>query len=44
HTFFKREDSKVTCVHSCSAALQLSLQACGVKCGDEVLVPNTCLI
>ncbi|MDR1390774.1 MAG: aminotransferase class I/II-fold pyridoxal phosphate-dependent enzyme, partial [Holosporales bacterium] len=40
HTFFKREDSKVTCVHSCSAALQLSLQACGVKCGDEVLVPT----
>ena len=40
HKFFGREDSKVTCVHSCSAALQLSVQACDIGRGDEVLVPT----
>lgn len=38
--FFKRPESKVTCVHSCTAALQLSVQACGIKPGDELLVPS----
>ena len=38
--FFGRSDSKVTCVNSCSAALQLAIQACDIKSGDEVLVPT----
>ncbi|MDR0695603.1 MAG: DegT/DnrJ/EryC1/StrS family aminotransferase [Holosporales bacterium] len=40
HKFFARADAKVTCVHSCTAALQLSVQACGIGIGDEVLVPT----
>lgn len=40
HCFFGRSESSVTCVHSCSAALQLSIQACGIGLGDEVLVPT----
>jgi dTDP-4-amino-4,6-dideoxygalactose transaminase len=40
HKFWKRKESSVTCVHSCTAALQLSLQASGIKRGDEVLVPT----
>ena len=39
-TFFKRPDSKVTCVNSCTAAIQLSVQASGISSGDEVLVPT----
>ena len=39
-SFFKRPDSKVTCVHSCTAAIQLSIQALGISQGDEVLVPT----
>lgn len=39
-SFFKRPDSKVTCVHSCTAAIQLSIQALGISWGDEVLVPT----
>ena len=38
--FFGRRDADVTCVHSCSAALQLSIQTCDIKAGDEVLVPT----
>lgn len=38
--FFKRNESKVTCVQSCSAAIQLSVQALGISQGDEVLVPT----
>ncbi len=38
--FFGREDADVTTVHSCTAAIQLALQACGIKPGDEVLVPT----
>lgn len=38
--FFGRDDSKVTSVNSCSAALQLAIQACDIKQGDEVLVPT----
>ena len=34
--FFER---KVICVNSGTAALHLALQACGIKNGDEVLVP-----
>ena len=40
HEFFGRPESKVTCVHSCSAALQLSVQACDIGRDDEVLVPT----
>jgi dTDP-4-amino-4,6-dideoxygalactose transaminase len=40
HEFFNRKDSKVTCVSSCTAALQLAVQGCGIKPGDEVLVPT----
>lgn len=40
HKFFGRRESDVTCVHSCTAALQLSIQACGIRDGDEVLVPT----
>ncbi|MDR2667259.1 MAG: DegT/DnrJ/EryC1/StrS family aminotransferase [Holosporales bacterium] len=40
HKFWGRKDSGVTCVNSCSAALQLSLQASGIKRGDEVIVPT----
>ena len=40
HEFFGRNDSQVTCVHSCTAALQLSVQACDISIGDEVLVPT----
>lgn len=35
--FFGRE---AICVSNGTAALQLALQGCGVKCGDEVLVPS----
>jgi len=38
--FFKRNESKVTCVQSCSAAIQLSVQALGISEGNEVLVPT----
>ena len=38
--FFGNLNAKVTCVHSCTAALQLALQACDIKPGDEVLVPT----
>ena len=31
---------QVLCVNTCTAALQLALQACGVGPGDEVLVPT----
>ncbi len=40
HKFFGRDDANVTCVHSCTAALQLSIQACDITIGDEVLVPT----
>ena len=40
HKFFGRPESNVTCVHSCSAALQLSVQACDIIFGDEVLAPT----
>ncbi|MDR3224543.1 MAG: DegT/DnrJ/EryC1/StrS family aminotransferase [Holosporales bacterium] len=40
HKFFGRREATVTCVHSCTAALQLSLQACNIYHGDEVLVPT----
>ena len=40
HEFFGRDDADVTCVHSCTAALQLSIQACDIGVGDEVLVPT----
>lgn len=40
HKFFGRSDANVTCVHSCTAALQLAIQACDIGIGDEVLVPT----
>ena len=40
HKFFGRTDAYVTCVHSGTAALQLSIQACDIKADDEVLVPT----
>ena len=40
HSFFGRKESKVVCVNSCTAALQLAVQACGIGNGDEVLVPT----
>ena len=40
YKFFGRIDAYVTCVHSCTAALQLSVQACDIGYGDEVLVPT----
>lgn len=38
--FWNRKEAKVTCMHSCSAALQLSIQACGISKNDEVLLPT----
>lgn len=38
--FWNRSDSNIACVNSCTAALQLAVQACGIKPGDEVLVPT----
>jgi dTDP-4-amino-4,6-dideoxygalactose transaminase len=38
--FFRRSESDVLCVNSCTAALHLSLQATGVSLWDEVLVPT----
>lgn len=40
HKFFGRSDANVTCVHSCTAALQLAIQACDIGAGDDVLVPT----
>lgn len=40
HKFFGRPESKVTCLNSCTTALQLSVQALGISDGDEVLVPT----
>ena len=40
HAFFGRKESHVSCVNSCTAALQLAVQCSGVKAGDEVLVPT----
>lgn len=40
HDFFAREDSQVTCVNSCTTALQLSAQALGISQSDEVLIPT----
>ena len=40
HKFFGREESEVTCVHSCTTAIQLSVQACDIGYDDEVLVPT----
>ncbi|GHT89461.1 aminotransferase [Alphaproteobacteria bacterium] len=39
-SFFNKKGSFVSCVHSCTAALQLALQCDGIKPGDEVLVPT----
>jgi dTDP-4-amino-4,6-dideoxygalactose transaminase len=38
--FFGIQDLHILCVNSCTAALHLSLQALGIGCGDEVLVPT----
>jgi hypothetical protein len=40
HTFFDRPEAEVTCIHSCTAALLLAAQSCGLTTGDEVLVPT----
>ncbi|MDR1289400.1 MAG: DegT/DnrJ/EryC1/StrS family aminotransferase [Holosporales bacterium] len=39
-SFFGRNDTNISCVSSCTAAIHLSLQACGIGQGDEVLVPT----
>ncbi|MDR1034961.1 MAG: aminotransferase class I/II-fold pyridoxal phosphate-dependent enzyme, partial [Holosporales bacterium] len=38
--FFGMKNASISCVSSCTAALQLSLQASGIGIGDEVLVPT----
>ena len=38
--FWHNPNLNVACVNSCTAALQLALQGCGIKNGDEVLVPT----
>ena len=40
YNFFGRSEAHVTCVHSCTAALQLAIQACNIGADDEILVPT----
>ena len=40
HEFFGRSETNVSCVNSCTAALQLALQCSDIGVGDEVLVPT----
>jgi dTDP-4-amino-4,6-dideoxygalactose transaminase len=39
-SFWNRRDAHAICVHSCTAALLLAIQVCGIGTGDEVLVPT----
>ncbi|MDR1609263.1 MAG: DegT/DnrJ/EryC1/StrS family aminotransferase [Holosporales bacterium] len=39
-SFLGKPDAHVICVHSCTAALLLATQACGIGAGDEVLIPT----
>ncbi|MDR1475833.1 MAG: DegT/DnrJ/EryC1/StrS family aminotransferase [Holosporales bacterium] len=40
HSFFGRKDTNISCVSSCTAAIQLAIQASGFVHGDEILVPT----
>ncbi|MHA1558214.1 MAG: DegT/DnrJ/EryC1/StrS family aminotransferase [Alphaproteobacteria bacterium] len=38
--FFNKTDYEIVCVNTGTSALHLALEACGIKEGDEVLVPS----